>query len=498
MNRVIWLFSLILITSVFTSGAGAANTAYVREATVCPADGGTMESIDFANTNCSVSPIWEIDPQGREIWVRALIDIDDGLISSERPLGLFISAKASSEAYLNGVRIGANGQPAVDATDETPGRMDAVLYIPRESVLPGENEIILRMSAQRGFINFRYPVHWLAIGEYGSPTAFLLNAYWPSLIPLGALILGAIYFSTTALTGQARLNTALLILISLFAAAQVFVEVYRGLTPYLYPAHEWRMILIVLFSCAFALCLLAYIFSKYLRHRTAFAAAALITLAPLLVFPSFDGKAGFSILFAAIIGAIVSAFAVTKNKPQAYLHLFIFVILGASIMIFQGQFLNVIFFYEVTALLLALFVAEAISAAKERKLLENERARSHQLELSLERASHKNANKQISVSSAGKLDFVQVDEIAHCKGAGDYVEISMRDGREILHNGSLAQLEEQLPAVFLRVHRSYLVNTNFVKTLRRENNGVGILQLTTETEIPVSRRIMPKVRSALQ
>ena len=470
----------------------------MREAIVCPATSANIGSADFASAKCSVSPIWEIDPQGREIWVRGIVDIDDALISSERPLGLFISAKASSEAYLNGVRIGANGAPASNAADETPGRMDAVIYVPRAEIQLGENEIVLRMSAQRGFVNFRYPVHWVAIGEFGSPTAFLLNTYWPSLIPLGALILGAFYFGATALTDRPRLNTILLILISLFAAAQVFVEVYRGLSPYLYPAHEWRMILIVIFSCAFALCLLAYVFSKYFRHRMAFTAAGLVTLAPLLIFPGFDGKAGFSIFFAALIGAGIAAYAVIKKQPQAYLHLLIFVILGTSIIFFQGQFLNVVFFYEVTALLLALFVAEAISAAKERKLLEGERARSRQLELSLERASQTSANKQISISSAGKLDVVHVDEIAHCKGAGDYVEITMRDGREILHNGSLAQLEEELPAAFLRVHRSYLVNTNFVKTLRRENNGVGILKLTTETEIPVSRRIMPKVRSALQ
>lgn len=497
MKKLILVSIAFLTSAMISDAADAGNAAYVQEATVCPAAAGPVPPT-FSAQECEQLPYWQIDPQGLEIWVRAVVDVSDALVSSDRPLGLFVSAKASSEAYLNGVRLGANGTPAASRNEEAPGRMDAVFYAPRETVRAGENEIILRMSSQHGFLTFRYPVHWIAIADYGSPTAFLLNEYWPSLIPFGALILGAIYFITMAATDKRRLNTTLLILVSLFAAAQLFVEIYRGLSPYLYPVHEWRMILIVLFSLGFALCLLAYVFTKFLRTPWLFAFASGITIAPIVLAPGYDGKAGFTVFSAALIGAIVSGYATFRKMPQARLHFAVLALFAASILIFEAQFLNVIFFYEVTALLLTLFVAQAMTASKERKLLEDERARSRQLELSLERANQSHSDQHITVASAGKLEIIRIEDIAHCKGAGDYVEITLYDGRELLYGGSLSQLEQELPPTFLRVHRSYLVNTNFVQSLKRENNGVGRLILNNGGEVPVSRRIMPKVRSAFQ
>ena len=49
----------------------------------------------------------------------------------------------------------------------------------------------------------------------------------------------------------------------------------------------------------------------------------------------------------------------------------------------------------------------------------------------------------------------------------------------------------------LRVHRSHIVNTAFVDALERDPSGVGRLLLSNGAAVPVSRRIMPKVRSAL-
>ncbi|WP_353507001.1 LytTR family DNA-binding domain-containing protein [Pseudoalteromonas sp. SCSIO 43201] len=67
----------------------------------------------------------------------------------------------------------------------------------------------------------------------------------------------------------------------------------------------------------------------------------------------------------------------------------------------------------------------------------------------------------------------------------------------VLHNNSLSELESTLPATFLRVHRSYIVNTQFITPLSRSASGTGILHLSTGDEVPVSRRVMPKVRDAL-
>ena len=112
-------------------------------------------------------------------------------------------------------------------------------------------------------------------------------------------------------------------------------------------------------------------------------------------------------------------------------------------------------------------------------------------------ASDASDASKIRVTSSGKVEVVSVDEISSLKAAGDYVEIRLDNGKQILHHATLSQMEKSLPATFLRVHRSYLVNSSKIKTLTRETSGVGTLTLANESTAPVSRRIMPRVRDLL-
>jgi len=491
-----WIF---LIYGLLGFVAGLAPAVAAQNVIQCPALSDDAPPPAFDGPDCKEVPLREVDPQRRHLWLKASVEATDALLASGNPIGVFVSGKASSEVYLNGRRLGQNGSPAGTEENEIPGRMDAVFYAPREIVRAGENDLVIRLSSHHGFLHFSYPMHWVALGEYANPTALILDAYWPSLIPFGALIAGVLYFSASAVSGGLRQNVLLLALASLFAAGQLFVEVYRGLSPYAYPAHEWRMILVVLFSLGFGLCLIAHVSVKFLAHRWryVFGASAIATIASTFLAAGYDGKAAFAVLTPSIIGAAIAGYASFRRQAQARLYVAAITIFAATILIYPNRFLDVLFFYEVAALLLVLFVAQAFAFTKERKQREDEQARSKQLALSLERAEQSKAARHIKISGAGKIDMAPADKITHCKGAGDYVEICLNDGREILHNGSLTQLESELPATFLRVHRSYLVNTNFVSSLTREASGVGRLLLTTSAEIPVSRRIMPRIRSAL-
>ena len=103
-----------------------------------------------------------------------------------------------------------------------------------------------------------------------------------------------------------------------------------------------------------------------------------------------------------------------------------------------------------------------------------------------------------------KVELIASEQIAYCKAAGDYVELYLDGNKEILFSGNLKELETQLPTTFLRVHRSYLVNMDYIrslssKSLKQEKaiSGGGFLTLEGDHEVPVSRRIMPQVRNAL-
>nr|WP_196139578.1 LytTR family DNA-binding domain-containing protein [Aliikangiella sp. G2MR2-5] len=87
-------------------------------------------------------------------------------------------------------------------------------------------------------------------------------------------------------------------------------------------------------------------------------------------------------------------------------------------------------------------------------------------------------------------------DIFYCKASGDYVELYLKDKQMKLFSGSLKKLESELPSTFLRVHRSYLVNLDQVQSLISEAGG-GNLIMSNDEQVPVSRRLMPSVRSAV-
>lgn len=494
MRLPLWLLTC-LVGLAASPACAAIATLHARDAIVCPAE--TETPPPFEEPACVKTPAGRIDPQGRTIWVRVMIEAPRGY-AANAPLGLFVSAKASTEAYLNGQRLGANGVPGASAAEERPGRMDAVFAIPGGLLREGENIVDLRMSSHRGRIRFLQPVHILAIGPYADPTLWLLGQYWPSLVTFGALLAGALYFAAAA-TRTRRAEPALLAALSFFAAGQLLVEAYRGLAAYPYPVHEIRVALIVATSLGFGASLVALTLVKFAQARRGALFALIMSLMVAAIFLSrgFDAKAAFVVLAATLASGAIAAQAAVKRMPQALLYAVTLAAFAATILLFPARFLDALFFFQVAALILSFFIAEAFAFERERRERESERVRAHDLEIALDRANARDIPPTVRVNAAGSLTIVTAGDITHCKGAGDYVELVLRDGRVILHNGALADLEETLPATFLRVHRSFIVNTAFVKALTRESAGTGALALTTGAEVPVSRRIMPKVRSAL-
>lgn len=495
---------LALALLFFVTRAGAEDyrpLPYEAEVTVCPATGRAPPP-RFDEKGCDAVRVIDVDPQGRMIWVRATLAPPDHP-PVETVHALFLSAKASSEVYLNGVRVGVNGRPALTSHDEQPGKMDAVFPIASSLLRQSENEVVILMSSHQGVLRLRHPVHLIAIGPYRDPTDFLLRSYSVSLLMFGVSLAGGFYFAAAAFSvgrsGIRRIEPLLLACLSFFAAAQLFVEVSRGLVAYEYPIHDWRLILIVATSLGFGLALAALVIVRFVDSRRAILCfgVGVAAFAAAIIAPGFDQKAAYAAFVPTLASLAIAGWAAFRNKPLAILYFGALGLFALSNIMFVGAFLDSIFFLEVAALLLALFVAEALAFERERRDLESERARARDLELALARAAERDRPAAVRVNAAGSLRLVQANDIVHCRGAGDYVELHLAAGGMVLHNGSLAQMETDLPPGFLRVHRSFIVNTRFVKSLTREESGVGSLALTNGAEVPVSRRIMPKVRSAL-
>ncbi len=470
-----------------------------RQAIVCPANPSDSAPPDFTDSSCERVAVNQIDAQGRLIWAATNVETSPEFLASGAPAGVFISTKASSEVYLNGTLIGANGVPAATKRGENPGRMDAVIFAPRDLLRVGRNDVVLKMSAHHGYLRLEYPTHYISLGAYGEPSREILRYYWPSLIPFGALILGVVYFGVCAMRGEAVKRSLILCAISISAAGQLLSEISRGLFSYAYPVQDIRLLLITAFSAGFGLCLAAHIFGKFAPNRRLPALGLSLALIAITIpfVPGFDAKAVTALLIPTIASALAVALWTFQKKPQAAWYLLALAAFIMIILSLPGQFLDTIFFYTVAALILFLLVEQAVSLAREKTLRRLEESRTERLELALEQAKQKSTAQKLKLTNGKKTDYIEISQIVHCKGAGDYAEIILGDGSQLLHSASLGDLEASLPSSFLRVHRSYIVNTNFVQSLTRESSGVGVLLLTTGDQVPVSRRILPKVRNAL-
>jgi DNA-binding LytR/AlgR family response regulator len=91
------------------------------------------------------------------------------------------------------------------------------------------------------------------------------------------------------------------------------------------------------------------------------------------------------------------------------------------------------------------------------------------------------------VRSAGRIQLAPLAQVASLSGADDYVEVVLADGRRLLHDVRLDDLEKRLPAPFVRVHRSHIVNMDHVKGMRRLGGGRQVVEMASGSDIPVSR-----------
>ncbi len=470
---------------------------------VCPAEPGETAPADFAAHPCETTPFWTASAQNRTIWIEALIDLEIAPDPLSGPYALFLSGKMAAEAQVNGAAIGANGLPGFNAAEEAAGLMDAALFLPAQILRAGENRVVLKASGHHSLIKLAAPTHRIAIGPYADPRRRILAGYQGSLVTLGVFALALVFFAGLAILSPRRAAPCLLAAIALVAGLQLIAEAGRGLFAYSYPVQDLRLLALVAGAAGLALLTAGWSRVRFAPPRAIVSAGLLGGLAAVILLivvfaPGFDTKAGLTLLAGAVAAAAPPAWRACRRRelgPGLWaLGLMIF---AASGVLAPHSLLDRTVFWALSALLLVNVLAEARRFAAERARREGETRRADTLAAALARVEQAAHPVQIALNSAGRTDYADAADIARLNAADDYVELVFKDGRTLLHTGALAKLEAQLPANFLRVHRSCIVNTDEIEALEREAGGSGRLILKTAGEAPVSRRILPKVRAAL-
>lgn len=103
---------------------------------------------------------------------------------------------------------------------------------------------------------------------------------------------------------------------------------------------------------------------------------------------------------------------------------------------------------------------------------------------------------RIAVQQGAQQLLIPIRSIRWAQAQGDYARIYTADDSYLLRI-SLAGIEEEWASYdFVRIHRSHIVNLNYATKIVQQSGRMRIY--IDDTELPVSRRLMPQVRQRLK
>lgn len=476
-----WLVLLLVWVGLAAAAPACASTIETRSLSICRQVEGRMVCRPVTDGPLSLA--------GPEVFLVTEVDIAPEAVRADRPLMVVLMAMASSEVSWNGVIIGRNGVPGRDAASETPGRMDATFVVPTALVHPGRTVVVARLSSHHLQLPVRNPVHVFAVTPLADPMRWGLMRYLPALLMVGILAIAAVWFGVTAALDRGQAGAGLLSAIASVAVVQLLVEAARVFVAYPYPWHLPRVAAIAGLSAVTAVLVAAWAarrFSPPLRWIAPGVVLA-VCVGVLVLTPSYDDKAGLSILAGILALALCAADGMRRRLPSAPLVL----VLAAAAVALQawqgGQFLDNGYYLGLAGVFALLVAGQVLALARARADGRVEADRAEGLQDALDRRERATA----SIRDGTKTHRVATADILWLQAADDYCEVHLADGRRLLSTLALAQTLESLPGDFVRVHKSHAVNAEAVTAVGPRPGGRRAVTLSDGSVIPVGRTFEP-------
>lgn len=116
-------------------------------------------------------------------------------------------------------------------------------------------------------------------------------------------------------------------------------------------------------------------------------------------------------------------------------------------------------------------------------------------QLRSQRDGEPNAERRyLWVQRRGEAIRLDLDRLERAAAEGEYVRLFV-GGRDYLHRGSVTALAERLnSATYLRIHRSHIIRSDTVVSVRRASTGSYSLVLDSGLTLPVGRRYRHVIR----
>ena len=124
--------------------------------------------------------------------------------------------------------------------------------------------------------------------------------------------------------------------------------------------------------------------------------------------------------------------------------------------------------------------AEKACSLRELHRMRDERAASESSIESIDETAEN--NDYISIKSDYKVNLVRYNDIIYIESVGEYIRLHLKDGSKLTTLFRLKNMETELPQKnFMRVHRSYIVNIDYVSSFAR-----GKIYLSNGDYVPIS------------
>lgn len=414
-------------------------------------------------------------PKGRISVLRARIEMPPAVVAAGRPMALYLSGVFSADAVWNGNPIGSKGRPGASTLKEVPGPIDAVIPLPAGALKPNQNVLTLHLSGERlaaghSVIHGQGGIFGMRVAPFSADARRPIGYYATPFLMSGVLLLALVL---VAFRGRLR-SPATVILAGLLICA--VAELSRSIIDYPYPLQALRMSGVKAGAAMICLgCGLLALHSIAWRpptnwRRLGTAGAGLLALtapvdAPGLVFAG--ALAG---------GLIIGVSAVRRRDGPLFLQAGALLLIAAASRLTRPDFMDQ-GLYAASAPLIAEFLWRIRASPS--------------VVLDLPRAA------SLIVGPPAARRFLDLQTIRAIHAAGDYVEISLTNGRRLLESHGLSALAARLPPSFLRVHRSHIVNLAHSEELRSEGGGRYRLRVGDSLWVPVSRTRIAELRERL-
>jgi two-component system LytT family response regulator len=115
------------------------------------------------------------------------------------------------------------------------------------------------------------------------------------------------------------------------------------------------------------------------------------------------------------------------------------------------------------------------------------------IEMKNQPSVQKPSDNHLFVKSGYKLVRIELDDIKYIESMHEYVRIHLCNEKPVMTLGSMKAIEEQLPPdKFLRVHRSFIVNTDKIRVIERNR-----IVFDNTVYIPISDQYRSKFQEFL-